>query len=84
MYLVGAGPVTRTVDPESLKIDPSGQMWWLHDRLVLMKSWQKFVRMQRRYMSGRNNRYTLPQEGINALLVSLAKQGKRVLRLKGG
>ena len=36
------------------------------------------------YAGKERNKHTLPQEGINALLVRLAKEGKKVLRLKGG
>ncbi len=57
----------------------------LYDRLVD----QKIVDLVRReaeriYVGKRRNDHALPQEEIGELLVRLAREGKRVLRLKGG
>lgn len=39
---------------------------------------------ERIYAGKRRNEHTMRQEQINALLVKLAREGKRVVRLKGG
>lgn len=85
VYLVGAGPG----DPELLTMRGavlvSGADTVVYDNLVSPRILELAPpEAERVYVGKKASDHVLPQEEINALLLRFAREGRRVVRLKGG
>jgi uroporphyrinogen III methyltransferase/synthase len=85
VYLVGAGPG----DPDLITVRAKHVL--RHCDVVVYDSLIPYelvytlpAEIERRYVGKESGRHPVPQGEINELLVQLAAQGKRVVRLKGG
>ena len=84
VWLVGAGPG----DPALLTLEALSALAecdaLVHDALVSEEIVETASRAEKFYVGKRGGRLSIPQADINALLIRLARDGRKVVRLKGG
>lgn len=84
VWLAGAGPG----DPGLLTLDVLSALAQadalVHDALVGEKIIEVASQSEKFFVGKRGGRLSIPQGEINALLIRLAKEGRKVVRLKGG
>lgn len=84
VWLAGAGPG----DPGCLTLDVLSALAQadalVHDSLVTPEILDIAEQAEKFFVGKRGGRLSIPQDDINALLVKLAREGRKVVRLKGG
>lgn len=84
VWLAGAGPG----DPGCLTLDVLSALAQadalVHDALVSPEILDIAEQAEKFFVGKRGGRLSIPQDDINALLVKLAREGRKVVRLKGG
>jgi uroporphyrin-III C-methyltransferase len=84
VWLAGAGPG----DPGCLTLDVLSALdqadALVHDALVSDDIIAVASQAEKFYVGKRGGRLSIPQDEINAILIGLAKEGRKVVRLKGG
>jgi uroporphyrin-III C-methyltransferase len=84
VWLVGAGPG----DPSLLTLEALSALTQadalVHDALVSPEIVATAAQAEKFFVGKRGGRLSIPQSEINALLVRLASEGRKVVRLKGG